>query len=148
MAFHQPLLPVLPVARELISKTKWIPGSSKAITPFDVTGLPPKINRARVLSGDDDSRSKSKSPSRGRRIASSRNLEPTPPITSVPFSDEPESFVQSSSVAEAEKPGRSNTGRKRMLSFFSKHGATKESSGVRSLIARTRQIAELSILVS
>lgn len=30
MALHQPLIPVLPVARELFSKTKWIASRSKA----------------------------------------------------------------------------------------------------------------------
>ncbi|KAG6873749.1 hypothetical protein C0995_011568 [Termitomyces sp. Mi166 len=156
MVFHQPLLPVLPVARELISKTKWIPSSSRTTTPFDYKGPPPKLDRARVLSGDDNSNlvrprsRKSKSPSRGRRIASSRKLEPTsPPITSLPFSDEPESFVQgSASVVEVEKPSRSNTGRKRMMSLF-KRGTTKGSLGVRSIIVRNRkhQVTELSILV-
>lgn len=29
MAFHQPLVPVLPVAREIISKTKWKTGKNK-----------------------------------------------------------------------------------------------------------------------
>lgn len=29
VAFHQPLVPVLPVARELFSKTKWIAGKGK-----------------------------------------------------------------------------------------------------------------------
>ena len=33
MAFQQPLVPVLPVARELISKTKWIKSSSHNHTP-------------------------------------------------------------------------------------------------------------------
>lgn len=31
MALHQPLIPVLPVARELLSKTKWIASKSKPI---------------------------------------------------------------------------------------------------------------------
>ncbi|KAG5725006.1 UPF0648 protein C3H5.09c [Termitomyces sp. T112] len=136
MAFHQPLLPVFPVARELISKTKLLSYSSKTITPSDVKGPPPKLGRARALSGDDDlkrersqPRGKSKSPSRGRRIASSRNSKLIPPIASLPFSDEPESFVQGSSAIEVEKPSRSDTGRKRMMSFFNKRGATKGSSG-------------------
>lgn len=29
MALHQPLVPVLPVARELLSKTKWIAAKGK-----------------------------------------------------------------------------------------------------------------------
>lgn len=43
MAFHQPLVPVLPVARELFSKTKWIASRGAthigAQTPFKATKL-------------------------------------------------------------------------------------------------------------
>ncbi|KAF5387705.1 hypothetical protein D9615_000498 [Tricholomella constricta] len=123
MAFHQPLLPVLPVARELISKTKWIPSSSKTVTQVGVRGPPPKLPRAKVLSSDDDSKlalvqsqhDKSKSPSRGWRKASRRKPEAVPQnITSLSLTDEPESFV-----AEVERPSRS-VGRKRMMSLFSR----------------------------
>ncbi|KAG6854824.1 hypothetical protein C0991_012014 [Blastosporella zonata] len=135
MAFHQPLLPVLPVARELISKTKWIPSSSKTVTQFDIKGPPPKLGRARALSEDDDTnlvrantktaRAKSKSPSHAWQKGSSRK-EPLPHITTLPFSDEPESFAQDTPILEVEKPGRASTGRKRMMSLFTR-GTTKGS---------------------
>ncbi|KAG6857080.1 hypothetical protein H0H87_009641 [Tephrocybe sp. NHM501043] len=140
IALHQPLFPVLPVARELISKTKWIPSSSKTVTQLDIKGPPPKLSRARALSEDDDiklvraqsmkaTRAKSKSPATGWRKASSRKLEhPPPQITSLPFSDEPESFTQESAlILEVEKPGRPSTGRKRMMSIFTR-GSTKGSA--------------------
>ncbi|KAF8076499.1 golgi-body localization protein domain-containing protein [Lyophyllum atratum] len=134
MAFQQPLLPVLPVARELISKTKWIPSSSKTATQVDIKGPPPRLPRAKVLSIDDDSeltrvqskytRAKSKSPSRGWLKASHRKLEPPPQtITSLPLTDEPESFG-----AEVERPSRP-TGRKRMMSLFNRSSSKGNSIG-------------------
>ncbi|RDB22829.1 hypothetical protein Hypma_010076 [Hypsizygus marmoreus] len=123
MAFHQPLLPVLPVARELFSKTKWIASSSKAAPQVDLKGPPPKLPRAKALSIDDDSklalvhgkRANSKSPSRGWRKASRRKPEPLPAkIMALPLTDEPESLD-----VETERPSRS-TGRKRLKSLFSR----------------------------
>ena len=49
MAFHQPLLPVLPVARELLSKTKWT--SSKAAPAHE---SPFKLLHPRMLVVTDD----------------------------------------------------------------------------------------------
>ncbi|KAG6821618.1 hypothetical protein H0H93_000127 [Arthromyces matolae] len=113
MAFHQPLVPVLPVARELISKTKWIPSSSKTIAQIDGNGPVPKLPRARALSEDDDSklaraqsmnrRTNSKSPAQGWLKASARRLEPAPHITSLPFSDEPETVGEE---PDADTPSR------------------------------------------
>lgn len=47
MAFQQPLVPVLPVARELISKTKWIASKSTAVAIEH--GLPPKSAPPRAI---------------------------------------------------------------------------------------------------
>lgn len=122
MAFHQPLLPVLPVARELISKTKWIASSSKTAPQVDIKGPPPKLPRAKVLSVDDNSKlelvhksqPKSKSPHRGWRKAVRKKTEPPiPHITTLPLTDEPESFE----VEEEERPTRPAS-RKRMMSLF------------------------------
>ncbi|KAG6911191.1 hypothetical protein DXG01_003058 [Tephrocybe rancida] len=148
MAFQQPLLPVIPVARELISKTKWIPSSSKTVAQIDVKGPPPKLGRARALSEDDDTKlvraqsmkvARAKSPNRGWRKGSSRKLEPpVPHITSLPFSDEPESFAQDSTPAlEVEKSGRSVSGRKRMLSLFTRGTTKGSSSGSSTTIQRS-----------
>ncbi|KAG5639269.1 hypothetical protein H0H81_004930 [Sphagnurus paluster] len=129
MAFQQPLLPVLPVARELISKTKWIPSSSRVIAQVDTEGPPPRLGRARA-SGDDDSKlalvqAKSKSPSRGWRKASRRKPEPPlPNITALPLTDEPESLEHSES-----QPNQS-MGRKRVLSLFNRSVSKGNASGV------------------
>lgn len=55
MAFHQPLLPVLPVAKELLAKTKWTAsksGSQVHDSPFQM--LHPRM----MLTADDDMRLK------------------------------------------------------------------------------------------
>lgn len=119
MAFHQPLLPVLPVAKELLSKTRWT--SSKA-TPAHES--PFKLLHPRMLVADDDSRLEwlqregtkltldpptarkrsvgqpSKTPpAKPTRLpnASSSTVGPSAPpppanITAMPFSSEPESM--------------------------------------------------------
>ena len=52
MAFHQPLLPVLPVAKELLAKTKWT--TTKSSQPHD---SPLKMLHPRMmLTADDDTR--------------------------------------------------------------------------------------------
>ncbi|KAF9464454.1 golgi-body localization protein domain-containing protein [Collybia nuda] len=139
MAFHQPLLPVLPVARELISKTKWIASSSKAPSQVDAKGPPPKLPRAKVLSVDDNSklelvhkpRSKSKSPHRGWRKAARRKPEvPIPNITTLPLTDEPESFE----IDEEKRPTRS-VSRKRMMSLFARRpSSSKGDSSYRTTV--------------
>lgn len=124
MAFHQPLLPVLPVARELLSKTKWIASSSKVPPQIDLKGAPPKLPRAKVLSVDDDTkldsarskteRARSKSPHRGWRKGSRRKFEAATPasFTNLPLTDEPDSLA----VDESERP----TSRKRLKSLFTR----------------------------
>ncbi|GLB33910.1 putative RNA pol II promoter Fmp27 protein [Lyophyllum shimeji] len=138
MAFHQPLLPVLPVARELISKTKWIPSSSKTATQIDIRGPPPKLPRVRRLSIEDDanlsraqsrhSKTRSKSAGPRWRQTSHRKLEPN--ITSLPLTDEPESIT-----TEVELPNRSG-GRKRMMSFFSRSSSKGNSTGSSATLPR------------
>ena len=124
MAFHQPLLPVLPVARELLSKTKWIASSSKVPPQIDFKGPPPRLPRAKVLSVDDDTkldfvqskteRARSKSPHRGWGIGSRRKVEATTPpnFTNLPLADEPDSL----SADESERP----KSRKRLKRLFTR----------------------------
>ena len=54
MALHQPLIPVIPVARELFSKTKWIASKGKdvrkAIKPNSTTDSP-RTSEQSVYSG-------------------------------------------------------------------------------------------------
>jgi len=131
MAFQQPLLPVLPVARELISKTKWM-SSSKGVLQIAAGGPPPKLPRAKVLSVDDDSRlelvrasrntrkKSSKSPGRVWRKGIRRKPESTLPITDLPITDEPESLN-----VEDDQPIRP-TSRKRVMSLFSRGGSSSK----------------------
>jgi hypothetical protein len=131
MAFHQPLLPVLPVARELLSKTKWMASSSKIPPQIDFKGPPPKLPRAKVLSVDDDTkldrvcsrveRARSKSPH--WRKGSSRKFESATPssFTNLPLTDEPDSLVMHDSE-------RSND-RKGLKSLFTR-GAKSDSTSV------------------
>lgn len=135
MAFHQPLLPVLPVARELISKTKWIASSSsKGPSQIDSKGPPPQLPRAKLLSEDDDTklelvqdrtqRARSKSPHRGWRRGTSRKLEAaTPPsFTTFPLTDEPDSLT----LDESEK----SNSRKRLKSLFTRVPKKSDSLSV------------------
>lgn len=124
MAFHQPLLPVFPVARELISKTKWIASSSKAPAQIDLKGPPPKLPRAKVLSVGDDTkldsvqsktvRARSQSPQQGWRKGSRGKLEAgtLPKFTTLPLTDEPDSLASD----DLERPNN----RKRLRSLFSR----------------------------
>ena len=48
MALHQPLVPVLPVARELISKTKWIATKGKVARQARKITAP--IDRSKISS--------------------------------------------------------------------------------------------------
>jgi len=52
MAFQQPLVPVLPVARELISKTKWI--ASKSTAAVIEHSSPPSLYRSKAITYNDD----------------------------------------------------------------------------------------------
>ncbi|KAJ7276501.1 golgi-body localization protein domain-containing protein [Mycena haematopus] len=85
MAFHQPLVPVLPVARELISKTKWIANNKSG---QDLTS-PPKARKAILYTEDDGAESdRSHSSSRWRRR---KRGDVVPPIVpGAAFTAEPE----------------------------------------------------------
>ena len=126
MAFHQPLLPVLPVARELLSKTRW--GASKPVAQHSVLHM----LHPRVISPLDDDvhlqlaqaeSSKSLDRKTSRKNTSSKGGAVGEPLvlTSGPFTAEPES-IAASPPNSAERPGM--TGRNRMKSLFgSKHRA-------------------------
>lgn len=138
MAFHQPLLPVLPVARELLSKTKLIP-SSKAAPQIEAKGPPPKLPRAKALSVEDSTkldltqpiRSRSSSPSKGRwRKGSHQSLETSStPIMSSELTVEPETLDGS------ERFGRSRR-HKRKQSLLSSSSTASDLAEVSSLIVK------------
>jgi len=123
MAFHQPLVPVLPVARELFSKTKWTSSKSTA-QPHD---NPLRLLHPRIFATDDDHRlnsiqveplKKPGTPAKTSRRNPSKNSKDTSLLlTSLPLTAEPEAMI------EPDKPGSPDrgTGRKRVKSLFSKN---------------------------
>ena len=121
MAFHQPLVPVLPVARELLSKTRWT--SSKSTNqPHD---NPLRLLHPRIFATDDDHRlnsihveplRKPETPPKTSWRNPLKNSKDTPLVlTSLPMTAEPEAMI------EPDNPGSPGTGRKRVKSLFSKH---------------------------
>ncbi|KAJ7498810.1 golgi-body localization protein domain-containing protein [Mycena latifolia] len=108
MAFHQPLVPVLPVARELISKTKWIANKS---TGHDIDALvsPPKVSRARAITQGAEEDGAESDRSHSPRWRKSRKRIDMPPPVIVPgaaFTNEPDT--------EGSRPPSRN----RMFSIF------------------------------
>jgi hypothetical protein len=134
VAFHQPLVPVLPVARELLSKTKWT-SSKSSNQPHD---NPLRLLHPRIFATDDDHRLNSIEPLKkletpGKISASWRNplknSKDMPPIqlTPLPLTTEPESMT------EADKPDL-GTSRKRVKSLFSKNsGLSSKNKGPNSV---------------
>ncbi|KAH7914213.1 golgi-body localization protein domain-containing protein [Hygrophoropsis aurantiaca] len=103
MALHQPLVPVLPVARELISKTKWIASKSSTqleprATSSKTLRLKSKKESSRTLM--QSQRSRTSSPQRrlvsGSAYAPSDAESPEFSVTGTILTDEPESLDQSS----------------------------------------------------
>ncbi|KAJ7764981.1 golgi-body localization protein domain-containing protein [Mycena maculata] len=91
MAFHQPLVPVLPVARELISKTKW---TNKSIAQ-DINALPSKRTKGLIQEDDDGESDRSRS-SHPRWRRSRKSRPDTAPVVLVPdatFTTEPDGEV-------------------------------------------------------
>lgn len=121
MAFHQPLVPVLPVARELLAKTRWT--ASKTTQAHD---SPLMLLHPQIFSIDDDRRLTRMQTDVGKRAEGSKsgwrnalrtNKDP-PSFTSLPLTAEPEPIE-----SEPRQSGTSNVdnplGRKRVKSLFS-----------------------------
>lgn len=116
MAFNQPLLPVLPVARELISKTKW--KSSKSTHTFHespVHFLHPRffaidVNQSNQVLAEGSQ--------------SQDSLKDSPTIPSLPLTAEPENMEIDNHDAPAERP----TTRKRVKSLFSRRNKSRSKS--------------------
>src|ERR1700761_2092712 len=93
MAFHQPLVPVLPVARELISKTKWIANKNNGQDIY-ASPSPQKMPRAKALTHTDNDGAeseRSQSPHPRWRKSRKKTDSPTPAILpEATFTSEPE----------------------------------------------------------
>lgn len=147
MAFHQPLLPVLPVAKELISKTRW---TSKTSSVHD-SAL--KNLHPRILVADDDSRLEwlqnegakvdigapaltgklwKKSPHRSG-VARTGEGSGLGHITSKPLSTEPDRIGSDEGAGDDHAPvaefstsaGKRPVGRKRVKSLFTRNKPSK-----------------------
>ncbi|KAF7292415.1 hypothetical protein HMN09_01225600 [Mycena chlorophos] len=85
MAFQQPLVPVLPVARELISKTKWM-GSNK-----DLHAPVPQKARKALAAAEDDGVGPERSHSPGLRFLRRKKTDqPSPMLSDAAYTAEPE----------------------------------------------------------
>lgn len=130
MAFHQPLVPVLPVAREIFSKTKWIATKGVAVPEFHHRALPNASRHDLLLPVDDDTnrsdnshdtreRLRTPSPHRGWRKASKRKSDTSPQIlANARLCEEPETLPA--------EPIRSSN-RNRMLSLLGRGSSSKKS---------------------
>lgn len=130
MAFHQPLVPVLPVARELLAKTKWT-SSKSSNQPHD---NPLRLLHPRHFTTDDDHRlnwiqaEKSKKSIEGSSKSSwrtaLRNNKDPPVLTALPLTNEPESMDAESASNSADSP----PGRKRVKSLFGNKNSRRSKS--------------------
>lgn len=125
MAFHQPLVPVLPVARELLAKTKWT--ASKTTQAHD---SPLMLLHPQIFSIDDDRRltrmqtdvgKKPEGSKSGWRNALRANKDP-PSFTSLPLTAEPEPMESEGKGTMDPTPGR-----KRVKSLFSNKNLRQSS---------------------
>jgi hypothetical protein len=119
MAFHQPLVPVLPVARELFSKTKLI--VSKNAAQADPR---PPFNKKLTLRGKKTATDTTIREKQSRRSSSSSGPgAPTPSniLTGMVLTDEPEALVQDydNPVHDDSKKNRHHR-RPRLLSVFNR----------------------------
>lgn len=113
MAFQQPLVPVLPVARELFSKTKLI--ASKGATQLNPR---PSANPGKRTTTDDTIRDRRPRRSSSSGIVPPEVSDPIETVFKIPVTEEPEStseeFVNNDSGSSHRR------GRGRLLSIFGK----------------------------
>lgn len=133
VAFHQPLIPVLPVARELIRKTKWV--ASKGGSPLDVQERLDSARTLRVKATEGGSNVPQLLWSRGRNFSPHRTLRkksrPKPEAQSViPSSlmSEPGSSADSEgSNSQRVSTQRGNKGKVKSLFSRSSESSTSQS---------------------
>ena len=120
MALNQPLVPVLPVARELLSKTKWT-ASKSGNQPHD---HPLRLLHPTILATDDDSRLNWIHGGTLKTIEASskhthrnplKTKKDSPMFTETPLTAEPESMDVEPQGSDAHANSR-----KRVKSLFSK----------------------------
>jgi hypothetical protein len=126
VAFQQPLVPVIPVAREIISKTKWIALSKGGSSHLESQGPPTQLQRAKRIQDDpgatqSPSRNiRTPSPRRSWRKVSRRRPETPTSFTPGPPTAESELLVN----GDSSRP----SSRKRVLSLFSRASSQSRKS--------------------
>jgi len=108
MAFHQPLVPVLPVARELLSKTKWI-ASKGAAHLEDQTGH--RLLRSPTAKIARDPLDSEPPQQRSRKDTLSNSYFSPAKLTNEPMEIE-------NVVADSERKPHTTKPRSRMMSLF------------------------------
>ncbi|KAH9951643.1 golgi-body localization protein domain-containing protein [Amylocystis lapponica] len=119
MAFQQPLVPVLPVAREIISKTKWINAKGYHHEEHNRPSTPRMLT---LKNPRRDNSTDTRRPTLFTRQQTSNGDLITPNLTSEPDSE---------TIPDLRSDGPSRLGRSRVLSVFKrKHGSgeTRKSS--------------------
>ncbi|KAJ7180202.1 golgi-body localization protein domain-containing protein [Mycena crocata] len=120
MAFHQPLVPVLPVARELISKTKWIANKSNGQDPQTLQS-PPKMSRTKAITRgteDDDGESDRPHSPHPRWRKSRKNVGTPPPV-----------MLPGAVLTNEPDDGSRPPSRTRMFGLFDRRKMTPNNSG-------------------
>jgi hypothetical protein len=122
MVFQQPLVPILPVARELISKTKWIASKASNINAHPQKSLLPATNVDSPLQPSTSKRARTQSPHHRRRKGSPQPGTPPDNLPMPVLSGEIEQNDESD-LADVEddtlRPSRPRS-RRRILSLFSR----------------------------
>ncbi len=125
MAFNQPLLPVLPVARELISKTKW-KSSKSTHTPHESL-LHVFHPRNFAIDGNQSNQALaegSQSQKTSSQVLRSFIDKDPPTISSLPLTAEPEMMA----LYGNDTPGERPTTRKRVKSLFGRRNKSRSKS--------------------
>jgi len=124
MAFNQPLLPVLPVARELISKTKWKSSkSTHTLHESPLHFLHPRYFAIDANQSNQALAEGSQSQTSSQVLPSVIDKDP-PIISSLPLTAEPESMA----LYGNDTPGERPTTRKRVKILFSRRNKSRSKS--------------------
>ncbi|TFK55958.1 hypothetical protein OE88DRAFT_1731595 [Heliocybe sulcata] len=141
MALQQPLVPVLPVARELFSKTQWIASKGKSYLDAQLEGTgPKKLVKSKPIGGEPSNKGlslkqRSRTSSPARRIRRRSMKEPNMPAesmvgdrasTETASSDQHPALPASISVPDARPNSRA-----RMISLF-KRGSSRPRASAES----------------
>jgi hypothetical protein len=129
MVFHQPLIPVLPVARELISKTKWI--GSKG-SRMDAHGHSDSSKSAQAKTNEAKLSTillskRSPSPYREPRRVLHRKADSSSSFASSPMTSEPEPMDSEDCDSHDNKTLSARKARPRVFSIF-RHGSPSGST--------------------